>query len=283
MIISYSIYYKLLIQTLMKKLFLIASALFTAISFNACTNDDHENGGGDGGNRLVSQIIRQNEDGTTEIYKFYYDDQGRVIRIHYDDYATCFSYTEDKVEITESSITGNDDKYAWVIYLATLNGQGYITTSDYLMYDGNNRDCITSNYSYDKNGYLSKIWWDNNALQCTWNNGDLINEHYTEDSYEGTYEYTNYPRKQNIDIFEVSYGYYYDGDDFFIGAAGLVGRKNAHLIKSANFSSNNESDNVSLSYDYELNDNGNPTKITEFIMYKTTSKHETRTYEILYK
>lgn len=269
----------------MKKLFLIAAALFTAISFNACTDDDHENGGSDGDNRIVSQIIQQNEDGTTVIYKFYYDDQGRVIRIHCDDYATCFSYTAGQVEITGSSITGNDDKYGgWSIYLATLNEQGYIATSDYLMYYNNDLiDRITENYSYDKNGYLSEIWWDNNTLQCTWNNGDLINEHYTEDSREGTYEYTNYPKKQNIDIFQVCWGYYCYDDDFFIGATGLFGRKSAHLIKSANFSSNNESNNVSLSYDYELNDNGNPTKITEFIMYKTTSKHETRTYEILYK
>ena len=271
----------------MKKLFLIAVALFTAISFNACTNDDHENGGSDGDTRIVSQIIQQNEDGTTVIYKFYYDDQGRVIRIHCDDYATCFSYTAGQVEITGSSITGNDDKYGTrSIHLATLNEHGYIATEDYLMYDNNNLiDRITGNYSYDKNGYLSEIWWDDkwddNTLQCTWNNGDLISEHHTKGYYKGTYEYTNYPRKQNIDIFAVTGEYCYDNFDTFIGGTGLVGRKNAHPIKSANIE--DESDNISLSYDYELNDNGNPTKITEFIMYKTISKHETRTYRIFYE
>ena len=257
----------------MKKLFLIAAALFTAISFNACTDDDHENGGSNGGTRLVSQIIQQNEDGTTVIYKFYYDDQGRVIRIHCDDYATCFSYTEDKVEITM-----DDEREP--IYLATLNEQGYIATLNY----PNVYERCVDYFSYDKDGYLSKVWWDNEAygLQCTWNNGDLINEHHTESSY-GTYKYTNYPIKQNIDIFEVTRGYFYDDFSTFIGVTGLVGRKSAHLIKSANIRRSNEIDNELLSYDYELNDNSNPIKITEYSIYGTPAKYETTIYNIFYE
>ena len=61
-------------------------------------------------------------------------------------------------------------------------------------------------------------------------------------------------------------------DPEFIGAAGLVGRKNAHLIKSAAIP-----DGENISFSYELDSNGNPTKVT------MSSKYETTAYKILYK
>ena len=260
----------------MKKLFLIAAALFTAISFNACTNDDHENSSDYTG--IVSQIIQQNEHGTTEIYKFYYDDQGRVIRIlNYDDCAICYSYsytyTAGQVEITgQVETNGITDNFS---YLATLNKQRYIATLNY----PDDYDEYVDNFSYDKDGYLSKLWWDNEAywLQCTWNNGDLISEHHTKGYYKGTYEYTNYPRKQNIDIFAITCGYDFYNDNYFIDAAGLVGRRSAHLIKSVN------TDECDISFSYEFDSNGNPTKITKITTDKMTSKHKTRTYRIFYE
>ena len=84
------------------------------------------------------------------------------------------------------------------------------------------------------------------------------------------YEYTNYPAKQNIDIFAFVYGYCHVDDPEFIGAAGLVGRKSAHLIKSVAVDEN-------ISFGYELDGNGNPTKVT------MSSEYETTIYKVLYK
>lgn len=241
----------------MKKLFLIVAAMFTAVSFSACSDDD-ENGGGSN-TSIVSQIIQQDEDGETLVWEFDYDNQGRITKISSDDFTTLFSYVAGKVEITER-YDGED-----YVYSATLNGQGYIATL-------NDIDGSTSNYSYDKNGYLSKlIWGDDGDLQCTWNNGDLIKEHRTgSDPMDYNYEYTNYPAKQNIDIFAFVYGYCHVDDPEFIGAAGLVGRKSAHLIKSVTVDEN-------ISFGYELDGNGNPTKVT------MSSEYETTIYKILYK
>lgn len=242
----------------MKKLFLIVAAMFAVVPFLACSDDD-DNGGGSHAS-IVSQIIYQNEDGETVIWKFDYDNQGHITKIYSDYSTTLFSYAAGKVEITES-YDGED-----YVYSATLNGQGYIATL--------NADGSTHNYSYDENGYVSKLTWGNDGdLQCTWSNGDLINEHRTgDDPRDYNYEYTNYLAKQNIDIFAFTYGYCHVDDPEFIGAAGLVGRKNAHLIKSAAIP-----DGENISFSYELDSNGNPTKVT------MSSKYETTAYKILYK
>ena len=255
----------------MKKLFLIAAALFTAISFNACTNDDHENGGGSSGIRLVSQIIYQNENGKTNIHKFDYDNQDRVTRITSDNGYTEFTYSGNKVTIIEHYEWVNNDIYHET-YHATLNEQGYIET---LSED----DGSISYYSYDKNGYVSRLTWNDadHDVQCTWSNGDLIHERITgDDPIDCNYEYTDYPAKQNIDIYAFTCGYCHVDDPELIGAVGLVGRKNAHLIKS---DTSSEGDYTSFSY--ELDSNGNPTKVTETYEYET--EYRTRIYKILYK
>ena len=144
----------------MKKLFLIVAAMFAAVSFSACSDDDEN--GGDSNTSIVSQIIQQDEDGETLVWKFDYDNQGRITKISSDDFTTRFSYAAGEIEITER-YDGED-----YVYSSTLNWHWYIATL-------NDIEGITSNYSYDKNGYLSKLTWgDDGDLQCTWNNGDLI-------------------------------------------------------------------------------------------------------------
>lgn len=242
----------------MRKLFLLM-ALFATTAFVACSKDD-ENGGGNN-TSIVNRIIQQNEDGTTLIWEFDYDNQGRVVQMTYGDQYTKFAYSEGKVIITELYMGKT------FVCNALLNEQGYITTLT--GFDDN-----ISNYSYDKNGYLSILTWgDDGNLQCIWNNGDLILEHVTgSDPRDFNYEYTNYPAKQNIDIFAFVYGYCHVDDPEFIGAVGLVGRKSAHLIKSATVDSNQ-----SFSYEYEFDGDGNPTKVIE------SSEYKTWTYKILYK
>lgn len=235
--------------------------MFAAILFNACTNDE-DNGGGSHAS-MVSQIIEQDEDGRTWIWNFDYDNQGRVTKITFDgEYTTEFTYSGNKVTI----IKDGD-----LFFQATLNKQGYIAT---LL----NIEC-TDNYFYDEDGYVSKLTCSNADadMQCIWNNGDLVNERRTGDNpRDYTYEYTDYPAKQNIDIYAFIWGYGHAYDPSCIGAVGLVGRKNAHLIKKGYGAEGN------ASYDYELDDHGNPTKVTEiFNLSIMTSR--TRIYKILYK
>lgn len=252
----------------MKKLFLIVSAMFAVVPFLACSDDD-DNGGGSHAS-IVSQIIYQNEDGETWIHKFDYDNQDRVTRITSDNGYTEFIYSGNKVTITEHY---EGENYIYhETYHATLNEQGYIAT---LSED----DGSISYYSYDKNGHISRLTWNDadHDVQCTWSNGDLIHECITgDDPIDCNYEYTNYPAKQNIDIYAFACGYCHVDDPELIGAAGLVGRKNTHLIKSGTSS---EGDYTSFSY--ELDSNGNPTKVTE--TYKYGTEYRTRIYKILYK
>ena len=86
---------------------------------------------------------------------------------------------------------------------------------------------------------------------------------------------TNTPtiqQKQNIDIFAFVYGYCHIDDPEYLGVGGLLGKKNAHLIKSSTSQSE-----AHVTFSYELDGNGNPTKVTMI------SESETTTYKILYK
>lgn len=249
----------------MKKLFLIVAALFVAVSFSACS-DDEDDGGGNAIS-IVSQIIQQDEDGGTMIWKFDYDNQGRVTKMTHEDEYTLFSYSSNYIDITEH-YSGND-----LNYKATLNSKGYIASITETDRETGAKN--TTNYEYNSNGYLIKETWtgETGYLQCTWNNGDLINEHRTgTDPMDYNYEYTSHIAKQNIDLFAFMYGYCHVDDPDFLGVSGLLGKKSAHLIKSS--TSQEDANNT---FDYELDGNGNPIKVT------MTSEYETTIYKILYK
>ena len=61
----------------MKKLFLIVAAMFAAVSFSACSDDD-DNGHVSDKPVLVKQCIITEEYGETDIVYFEYDSQNRI-------------------------------------------------------------------------------------------------------------------------------------------------------------------------------------------------------------
>lgn len=64
----------------MKKLFLIVAAMFAAVSFSACSDDD-DNGHVSDKPVLVKQCIITEEYGETDIVYFEYDSQNRISHI----------------------------------------------------------------------------------------------------------------------------------------------------------------------------------------------------------
>ena len=65
----------------MKKLFLIVAAMFAAVSFSACSDDD-DNGHASDKPVLVKQYIVTEVGEYTETYNIEYDSQNRISRIY---------------------------------------------------------------------------------------------------------------------------------------------------------------------------------------------------------
>ena len=65
----------------MKKLFLIVAAIFVAVSFSACSDDD-DNGHASDKPVLVKQYIVTEVGEYTETYNIEYDSQNRISRIY---------------------------------------------------------------------------------------------------------------------------------------------------------------------------------------------------------
>lgn len=84
----------------MKKLFLIVAAMFAAVSFSACSDDD-DNGHVSDKPVLVKQCIITEEYGETDIVYFEYDSQNRISHISSAERTDgkeefLFSYNENK-------------------------------------------------------------------------------------------------------------------------------------------------------------------------------------------
>ena len=92
----------------MKKLFLIVAAMFAAVSFSACSDDD-DNGHVSDKPVLVKQCIITEEYGETDIVYFEYDSQNRISHISSAERTDgkeefLFSYNENKMTITYNKL-----------------------------------------------------------------------------------------------------------------------------------------------------------------------------------
>ncbi len=241
----------------MKKLTLIATILITAITFSSCS----KNGDGDENNfsvKLVSQLVELEDDSaSTYTDLFYYDSQNRIIKMDDSWGIMTFDYYSDKVIITENG-------YEKICH---LNKQGYIETLTIGSYTFENHttESYTCHYTYDANGYMTKMTYESDErgrveVQCVWSNGDLIRE--SDGTNYTNYEYTKTVNKTNFDFVA------YDAWDAVNDPASylrtatneLFGKRSKHLIKAVN--TYDYGHDGGATFDYELDSDGCPTKIT---------------------
>lgn len=106
----------------MKKLFLIVAAMFAAVSFSACSDDD-DNGHVSDKPVLVKQCIITEEYGETDIVYFEYDSQNRISHISSAERTDgkeefLFSYNEIIGMMRSNSLTRS--LYSWLIIFSVL-------------------------------------------------------------------------------------------------------------------------------------------------------------------
>ena len=261
----------------MKKLFLIVAAIFVAVSFSACSDDD-DNGHASDKPVLVKQYIVTEVGEYTETYNIEYDSQNRISRLYTKRSSSekeySFSYegnmlTETDTE-TDYDYNDNGDPYIYTtITKCELNKDGYIEKAIDTYYD--NGDYTLFSY---KDGYLQSIQSKNSSPKCVynWNNGNLA-------SYENGAEVTTITYSQvvatptNLDLNFVDE--YYGSYNFW----GFLGKKSKNLPEKLVIKSKESANTLTITYQYELNSNKTISKVLVSEV-QTGDYNESRNYSI---
>ena len=246
----------------MKKLFLIVAAMFAAVSFSACSDDDDNGGKAPTPEKWVKQIVHRlaewDESWTTTIT---YDSENRVKKIdglRNDSYE--FTYNGNSLTVKGSDRT----------YTCKLNSDGYVTEVTENDFDKDETYYYKMEY---KNGYLQRVEqrysYNESRVrvsECTWRDGNLVETKCTDYNEDGTdittvkYSYSQTATPINIDLFYIDGGYIDVLEP--LDLLGFYGRQSAKLPNKANITYSGESESESDDFGvYTLNDDGTVARI----------------------
>ena len=246
----------------MKKLFFIVAAMFVAVSFSACSDDDDNGGKAPTPEKWVKQIVHRlaewDESWTTTIT---YDSENRVKKIdglRNDSYE--FTYNGNSLTVKGSDRT----------YTCKLNSDGYVTEVTENDFDKDETYYYKMEY---KNGYLQRVEqrysYNESRVrvsECTWRDGNLVESKCTDYNEDGTdittvkYSYSQTATPINIDLFYIDGGYIDVLEP--LDLLGFYGRQSAKLPNKANITYSGESESESDDFGvYTLNDDGTVARI----------------------
>lgn len=180
-------------------------ALFMAIimcmsTIISCGDDDEQTGGGGNGTNSSKHIVKMeykyyNSYGE-ETWLFLYDSKGRIVDVDEGSDQIHYTYSDNTIKSFKSS-----SKY-YGNHTYTLSN-GLIIRDDYRV-DAHNYG--TTNYTYDKDGYLISISSEDgdgdqvnrDVHRVEWENGNITKIIHNDDhEHEHIFEYTNLPWPRN--------------------------------------------------------------------------------------
>ena len=255
----------------MKKLFLLVAAMFAAVSFSACSDDD-DNGHVSDKPVLVKQCIITEEYGETGIVYFEYDSQNRISHVSFSERTDSkveylFSYNENILTITHEQIDYIEpDRSRTDIYTCELNADGYIVKETM-----NNNPEDSEFYSY-KNGYLQTSYTNFSNIAYNWDNGNLVS--YSAVGYwTTTFTYSDIiatPINMDLNFIEEFYDYHFWG---------LFGKKSKNLPQKSVLKEKDSANTSTNTYQYEFNSNKTISKVLVSEV-QTGDYNESRNYSI---
>lgn len=245
----------------MKKLFLIVAAMFAAVSFSACSDDDDNGGKAPTPEKWVKQIAFRAELDESWTSTITYDSENRVKKIdglRNDSYE--FTYNGNSLTVKGSDRT----------YTCKLNSDGYVTEVTENDFDKDETYYYKMEY---KNGYLQRVEqrysYNESRVrvsECTWRDGNLVEAKCTDYNEDGTdittvkYSYSQTATPINIDLFYIDGGYIDVLEP--LDLLGFYGRQSAKLPNKANITYSGESESESDDFGvYTLNDDGTVARI----------------------
>ena len=256
----------------MKKSVLLGLLSLTVCLFTACSSDNDEGGEPTpptvSGKKISSvKSVWGGTDSDGSLTTLSYDKQGRVISVK-DVFTeegktktsnTNYSYSNTSIEVREIVSDGYSYSYNY-----TLDSNKRISKA-VLTYNNHAETC---EYTYDKNGQLVGITADGDNVTCTctlsWHNGNINTVIYSEKEIPNgkttktidNYTYTNYPIKNLIGLGVASIPDYLD---YILFMQGYFGAYPKNPVQSMKSSTNNSVYTLS----YEIDSDGNITKITD--------------------
>lgn len=260
----------------MKKLFLIVAALFVAVSFSACS-DDEDNGGKSLTVMRYVKSISCSEYGTAI---FEYDDQLRVVKYTYNDAdgrdnrSYALKYDGNTVSIKD--MTDPEQYYA----IVQLNNNGYASSVNYNY--GNGKDAKgTINFTYDaNNGLIKQTHSDDYTTKYHWTNGNRYYESDSNDSQIETSYSTNITPKCNIDV---DLSYYENWGESFPPFFLFLGKNSVNLVDSITHVYDIGKDGEKYSYEFDNKGYISKIRITSFENFTGEEYYETtHSYDITY-
>ncbi|WP_418194910.1 hypothetical protein [Alistipes shahii] len=245
----------------MKKLFFIVAAMFVAVSFSACSDDDDNGGKAPTPEKWVKQIVFRAEWDESWTTSITYDSEKRVKKVD--------GLRNDSYEFTyngnSSNVKGSDRTYT-----CKLNSDGYVTEVTENDFDKDETYYYKMEY---KNGYLQRVEqrysYNESRVrvsECTWRDGNLVESKCTDYNEDGTdittvkYSYSQTATPINIDLFYIDGGYIDVLEP--LDLLGFYGRQSAKLPNKANITYSGESESESDDFGvYTLNDDGTVARI----------------------
>ena len=245
----------------MKKLFFIVAAMFVAVSFSACSDDDDNGGKAPTPEKWVQQIVFRAEWDESWTTSITYDSEKRVKKVdglRNDSYE--FTYNGNSLTVKGSDRT----------YTCKLNSDGYVTEVTENDFDKDETYYYKMEY---KNGYLQRVEqrysYNESRVrvsECTWRDGNLVESKCTDYNEDGTdittvkYSYSQTATPINIDLFYIDGGYIDVLEP--LDLLGFYGRQSAKLPNKANITYSGESESESDDFGvYTLNDDGTVARI----------------------
>ena len=245
----------------MKKLFFIVAAMFVAVSFSACSDDDDNGGKAPTPEKWVKQIVFRAEWDESWTTTITYDSEKRVKKVdglRNDSYE--FNYNGNSLTVKGSDRT----------YTCKLNSDGYVTEVTENDFDKDETYYYKMEY---KNGYLQRVeqHYSYNesrvrVSECTWRDGNLIESKCTDYNEDGTdittvkYSYSQTATPINIDLFYIDGGYIDVLEP--LDLLGFYGRQSAKLPNKADIIYSGESEAESDDFGvYTLNGDGTVARI----------------------
>lgn len=245
----------------MKKLFFIVAAMFVAVSFSACSDDDDNGGKAPTPEKWVKQIVFRAEWDESWTTSITYDSEKRVKKVdglRNDSYE--FTYNGNSLTVKGSDRT----------YTCKLNSDGYVTEVTENDFDKDETYYYKMEY---KNGYLQRVEqrysYNESRVrvsECTWRDGNLVESKCTDYNEDGTdittvkYSYSQTATPINIDLFYIDGGYIDVLEP--LDLLGFYGRQSAKLPNKADIIYSGESESESDDFGvYTLNDDGTVARI----------------------
>lgn len=251
----------------MKKILFVLSA---AIFFASCKKDSSVNSFS-GETKKLMKTTYVYDSYPAENTSFTYDAKGRVSVIAEDDYTESFNYiSATSILVTERNNADNSVKRTKE---CTLNEKGYI--NQIIFRDPAGVQTYSYNYTYNAEGYIIKQIGQgvggNTEFEYTITNGDVV---LAKLYYDGVLNYTGhyFVDENKLNKCQFGYGGYWSTTELF-------GKPSKHFLKE--YKSINPSGTTTwhTKYDYEIDANGYPVKLTTDYILSGTKGIDTYTFQ----